>query len=162
MGVHCPAVSCNIVKDEDRFVKRHWNVLIWAGFAIVIVALVSYIPIFTPFPVTRDIPWANYLLFLLGGALLAVGLKRAFRDPEHYRGKISGSILAVLSVLLCGSFVGGLLYFGKQIPSGERALHPGQPAPPFVLQDIAGKQVASSELLKSHRAIVLVFYRGYW
>jgi hypothetical protein len=42
-----------------------------AGFTIVIVALVSYIPIFTLFPVTRDIPWANYLLFLLGGGLLA-------------------------------------------------------------------------------------------
>jgi hypothetical protein len=126
------------------------------------VALVSYIPIFTLFPVTRDIPWANYLLFLLGGGLLAVGVKRAFRDPEHYRGKISGSILAVLSVLLFGFFVGGILYFGKQIPSPERALRPGQPAPPFVLQDITGKQVASLELLKGHRAVVLIFYRGYW
>jgi hypothetical protein len=143
-------------------VKRHWNVWIWAGFAIVIVALVSYIPIFAPFPVTRDIPWANYLLFLLGGGLLAVGVQRAFRDPERYRGKIAGSILAVLSVLLFGLFVSGILYFGKQIPSAERALRPGQPAPPFVLQDAAGKQVASAELLKNHRAVVLVFYRGYW
>jgi hypothetical protein len=149
-------------QDEDRFVKRRQNVPTWAGFAIVIVALVSYIPIFTLFPVTRDIPWANYLLFLLGGGLLAVGVKRAFRDPEHYRGKISGSILAVLSVLLFGFFVGGILYFGKQIPSAERALRPGQPAPSFVLQDITGKRVASSELLKGNRAVVLVFYRGYW
>jgi hypothetical protein len=143
-------------------VKRHWNVSIWAGFAIVIVALVSYIPIFALFPVTRDIPWANYLLFLLGDGLLAVGVRRAFRDPEHYRGKISGSALAVLSVLLFGFFLGSILYFAKQIPSAESALRPGQPAPPFVLQDIAGKQVASSELLKGHRAVVLVFYRGYW
>ena len=36
--------------------KRHRNILIWAGFTVVIVALVSYIPIFTLFPVTRDIP----------------------------------------------------------------------------------------------------------
>ena len=142
--------------------KRHWNVPIWAGFAIVIVALVSYTPIFAVFPVTRDVPWANYLLFLLGGGLLAVGLRRAFRDPEQYRGKISGSILAALSVFLLGFFVVGTGYLTKQIPSAERALHPGQPAPPFVLQDIAGKQVASSELLKGHRAVVLVFYRGYW
>jgi len=142
--------------------KRRWNVPIWAGFAIVIVAVVSYIPIFTPFPVTRDIPWANYLLFLLGGGLVAVGVRRAFRDPEHYRGKISGSILAALSVLLLGLFVGAILYAGKQIPSAELALRPGQLAPPFVLQDTAGKQVASAELLKGHRAVVLVFYRGYW
>jgi hypothetical protein len=143
-------------------VKRHWNIPIWAGFAIVIVAVASYIPIFAVFPVTRDIPWANYLLFLLGGGLLAVGVRRAFRDPEHYRGKISGSILAGLSVLLIAFFVGSILYFAKQVPSAELALRPGQPAPPFVLQDIAGKQVASSELLKGHRAVVLVFYRGYW
>src|SRR6202166_5063891 len=109
--------------------KPHWNVPIWAGFAIVIVALVSYIPIFALFPVTRDVPWANYLLFLLGGALLAVGVRRAFRDPEYYRGKISGSILALLSVLLLGFFVASILYFAKQIPSAERALRPGQPAP---------------------------------
>ncbi len=142
--------------------KRHPNVPIWAGFAIVIAALVSYVPIFTLFPLTRDIPWANYLLFLFGFGLLAVGLRRAFRNPEHYRGKIIGSILAALSVLLCGFFVGSILYFGKQIPSAEQALRPGQSAPPFVLQDITGKQVALSELMKGHRAVVLVFYRGYW
>ena len=147
---------------EDRFVKRRWNVLIWIGFAIVLVALVSYIPIFTVFPVTRDVPWANYLLFLLGGGLLAAGVSRGFRDPEHYRGKVSGSILSVLSVLLFGFFVVSILYFAKQIPSAERALHAGQLAPPFVLQDVNGKQVASSDLLKSHRAVALVFYRGYW
>ena len=142
--------------------KRHWNGTIWAGFAIVIIAVVSYIPIFAIFPVTRDIPWANYLLFLLGGGLLAVGVRRAFRDSERYRSKISGSILAVLSVLLCVFFVGTILYFSKQIPSAQTALRTGQLAPPFILEDIARKQVRSSELLKGHRAVVLVFYRGYW
>jgi hypothetical protein len=145
-----------------QLMKRHWNGTIWAGFAIVIIAVVSYIPIFAIFPVTRDIPWANYLLFLLGGGLLAVGVRRAFRDSERYRGKISGSILAVLSVLLCVFFVGAILYFSKQIPSAQTALRTGQLAPPFILEDIARKQVRSSELLKGHRAVVLVFYRGYW
>jgi hypothetical protein len=141
---------------------RRWNALVWFGFAIVMVALISYIPIFAVFPVTRDFPWANYLLFLLGGGLLAVGVKRAFRDPQHYRGKIFGSILAVLSVLLFGFFVSAILIFAKQIPSPEQALRSGQPAPPFVLQDVAGKPVASSELWKDHRAVLLIFYRGYW
>src|ERR1700719_3716915 len=72
---------------EVRGLKRRWNVLNWAGFAIVLIAGVSYVPFFALFPATRDIPWANYLLFLTGGALLAVGVRRAFRDSWHYRGK---------------------------------------------------------------------------
>jgi len=143
-------------------VKRRRNILNWVGFAIVLVALVSYIPFFALFPLTRDIPWANYLLFLIGGALLAIGVKRAYRDPEHYRGKISGAILASLSALLFAFFVVSVTYFTRQIPSAETALRVNQKAPPFVLVDTAGKQVSSADLLKVHRGLVLVFYRGYW
>lgn len=142
--------------------KRRRNVLSWAGFAVVLVALVSYITFFVNFPATRDIPWANYFLFLIGGALIAVGLRRAFRDPEHYRGKISGSILAALSLLLFALFVVTVTYFSKQIPSAESALRVSRKAPAFVLVDTAGKQVSSADLLKDHRGLVLVFYRGYW
>ena len=141
--------------------KRRRNILNWTGFAIVLIALLSYIPFFALFPATRDIPWANYLLFLIGGALLTVGVRRAFRDPARYRGRISGSILAVLSVLLFAFFVVSVTYFSRQIPAGT-ALSVGQKAPAFVLLDTAGKQVASADLLKNHRALVLIFYRGYW
>jgi len=142
--------------------QRQRNILSWIGFAIVLVALVSYIPVFAVFPVTRDIPWANYLLFLIGGVLIAGGIRRAFRDPEHYRGKISGSILAALSAVLFGFFVWGVTYFTRQIPSGATALAVSQKAPPFVLMDTAGKQVSSTDLFKDHRGLLLVFYRGYW
>jgi len=143
-------------------VKRRRNILNWVGFAIVLVALVSYIPFFALFPATRDIPWANYLLFLLGGGLLAAGVRRAFREPERYRGKIAGSILAALSVLLFALFVASVTYFSRQIPSAETALAVNGKAPQFVLADISGKQVSSAELLKDRRGLVLVFYRGYW
>jgi len=146
---------------EVRGLKRRRNILNWAGFAIVLFAFLSY-PIFVPFPATRDIPWANYLLFLTGGALLAVGLRRAFRDSAHYRGKTSGSILAVLSVVLCAIFVVGFAYFARQIPPAGNALRVGQKAPAFVLLDTAGKQVSSADLLKNRRGLVLIFYRGYW
>jgi len=142
--------------------KRRWNILIWAGFAIVIAALVSHIPLFVPLPVTRDVPWVNYLLFLAGGFLLAVGIMRAFRDPEHYPGKTSGSILAGLSLVLSGLFTFVIAYAAKQIPSSESAPRLGSAAPPFTLVDAAGRQVTSSDLLKNYRALVLVFYRGYW
>jgi hypothetical protein len=142
--------------------KRRRNILNWAGFAIVLVALVSYIPFFAQFPATRDIPWANYLLFLIGGILLMAGVRRAFREPEHYRGKVSGSILAVLSALLFVFFLASVTYFSKQIPSAETVLGVNRKAPPFVLVDTAGKPVSSADLLKDRRGLVLVFYRGYW
>ena len=134
----------------------------WIGFAIVLIALVSYVPLFALFPSTRDIPWANYLLFLLGGAVLGAGVQRAFRHSDQYRGKISGSILAVLSVLMLALFVASVTYFSRQIPPPGSALAIGQKAPAFTLPDTAGKQVSSGDLLKTHRGLVLIFYRGYW
>lgn len=142
--------------------KRRLNLPIWAGFLIVVAAVASYIPIFAVYASTRDVPWVNYILLAAGGALLAVGLRRAFRDPEHYRGKVSGSILGALSALLAGLFVAFILYAGRQIPASENALRAGQHAPPFTLPDTTGRLVSTSGLLNNHRALLLIFYRGYW
>lgn len=142
--------------------KRRWNIAIWAGFAIVLASIISYIPVFALFPITRDIPWANYLLFAAGLGLLGVGLKRAFSDPQHYRGKISGSILGVLSLAIAGFFVVGVLYFSKQLPASPGAPRVGQPAPSFTLANSDGKQISLADLLKGNRGVLLIFYRGYW
>jgi AhpC/TSA family len=142
--------------------SRRWNIAIWAGFAVVLVALLSYIPFFALFPVTRDVPWANFLLFAAGGCLLAMGLKRAFKEPKLYRGKISGSIFGVLSLLMAGFFCYGIFYYSKQVPSAAAALHAGQPAPDFTLTSADGRPVVLSDLVRDHRAVVLIFYRGHW
>src|SRR3974377_2247219 len=135
--------------------KPRFNLFIWFGFLIVVGSVASYIPIFAVFASTRDVPWVNYALFLVGGTLLAVGLQRAFRDQEHYRGKVSGSILAAVSVLIAGLFVAFILYGGRQMPVSEKALRAGQPAPQFTLADTGGKLISSSELLKNHSALLL-------
>lgn len=142
--------------------RRRWNIALWVGFAFVLVGLVSYVPLFVPIPITRDLPWANYLLLLAGAAFLIVGLKRAFGEPERYRGKVSGPILSVLSALMIGVFCVGTLYFSKQIPVATGAPQVGQAAPAFVLSSADGKQVSLADLLKGHRGAVLIFYRGYW
>src|ERR1051326_5230882 len=120
--------------------KRRRNILIWAGFAVAVVALVSYTPLFAQFPVTRDVPWANYLLFAVAICLLAVGLKRAFKEPQVYRGKITGSILGILSVLMLAFFCFVIFYAGEQVPASLDAPRPGQPAAPFSAFDANGKQ----------------------
>ena|SRR5438045_619555 len=141
---------------------RRWNAPIWTGFAIVLLGLLSYVPLFALFPVTRDIPWVNFLLMFAGACLLALGVKRAFSKPELYRGKISGSILSIVSLLMAGFFCYGIFYAGKNLPSPSAALHAGQPAPSFTLSSATGQPVVLSDLLKNHRAALLIFYRGYW
>lgn len=170
-NVGCPANECYVPRNTIRprvkcrrlgFVRRRWNIRIWAGFAIVLLAVVSYIPVFSLFPVTRDFPWVNLLLFVVGIGLLAAGLKRAFREPVLYRGKIVGSILAGLSLSMFGLFCFGVFFASKNIPSAGSALRVGQTAPDFTLASAEGKPVALSDLLKSNRAVALIFYRGYW
>jgi len=149
--------------------KRRSNVFIWAGFAVVLAALFSYLPLFARFPLTRDLPWANILLFALGQLLVAAGIVRAFRQPEVYRGRISGIVLETLSAALFGFFLIGAFFIAKQLPPPTGAPQVGQKAPDFTLPDQNGNPVTLSKLLgtpggtpRAPRAVVLIFYRGYW
>lgn len=142
--------------------KRKWNAWLWAGFGLTLVAAFSYISLFIWFPTTRDIPWVNFLLFIAAGWLLAVGLKRAYGQPERYRGKVSGVILSVLSLAIIGLFCYGTLVVTKDMPASAEAPRAGRHAPDFTLTDAGGKPVALAELLQTHKAALLIFYRGYW
>jgi hypothetical protein len=132
------------------------------GFAVVLLAFISYIPVFSLFPMTRDFPWVNLLLFLVGIVLLVVGLRRAVREQTLYRGKVTGSILTALSIGMLGLFCFIVFVASKQMPGTESAIRVGQTAPDFTLTNADGKPVAFSDLLKTNRAVALIFYRGYW
>src|ERR1700683_4057275 len=142
--------------------KPRWNYFVWAGFAITVLAILSYFFFFLRFPATRDIPGGTYVLFVPAVALLVVGVARAFGQPQRYRGKISGPILSTLSISLIGLFCYFAFALTKDLPSAGGALRVGQRAPDFPLADTGGKPVALSEILKKNRAAVLIFYRGYW
>lgn len=151
--------------------KRRWNFSLWAGFLLVVAGLVSYVPIFALFPNTRDFPWVNLVLMAGGAFLLFTGLRRAFRQPELYRGKILGSILAAVSLAGIGFFNFGLFYLARQLPPATGAPSAGQKAPDFTLSDQNGKAVTLAELLASAPAgaanakasgALLIFYRGHW
>jgi hypothetical protein len=150
--------------------QRRWNWHLWAGFLLCLVAFASYPFIFALFPVTRDVPWANFLLFGAGGVLLFVGLKRAFGQSQQYRGKIAGPILGTLSLFALGFFCFIVFYMTKQLPPPSGTLRIGQKAPDFLLPDTNNNPVSLSSLLsspmsQSHtppKGVVLVFYRGYW
>ena len=141
--------------------KRKWNWPLWVGFVVVVGGLFSY-AFFAQFPITRDFPWANLLLFGIGAALLMLGLFRAFGRPQVYRGKIFGSIFAAIAVFLIAFFSYEIFYFLRQVPASSGAPRVGQKAPDFILLDQSGKPVGLGDLLSGSNAVVLIVYRGFW
>ena len=142
--------------------KRSWNWRLWAGFGLALFAAFSYVPLFVRFPLTRDVPWVNLLLFVAAGCVLGAGLSLAFGQSDRYRGKIGGSILAALSLLLFGLFGFGTFYAARSLPPGSTALPVGRMAPDFQLADVDGNPSTLSRLRQGKRAVLLIFYRGYW
>ena len=141
--------------------KRRWNWPIWAGFVVVVAGLFSY-GFFARFPITRDFPWANLLLFGIGAVLLTVGLFRAFGRPQLYRGKIFGSIFTAITLFLFAFFSYEIFYVLRQVPLSSQAPRVGEKAPEFTLVDQNGRSVALADLLSGSKAVVLIFYRGFW
>ncbi len=159
--------------------SRKFNWWVLAGFLVCVIAFLSFFFFFVKFPVTRDFPWANLLLFGLAAILLVIGLRRAFTQADAYRGKIFGPILAAVSVVVFGIFVFALFIESRHLPAARGAPQVGQKAPEFSLVDTNGRAVKLSELLtapmnaassvagssasgRRPRGVLLVFYRGYW
>jgi AhpC/TSA family len=142
---------------------RQRNFLPLGGFLVCLVGFVSYFVLFVRFPVTRDLPWASWLLFAAGLALAVAGVARAFRRPETYRGRILGPVLGVLSLAVVGFFLFATLVATRQMPAAPNVPKVGQKAPTFTLPDSQGRPVALQELVGPGKPwIVLIFYRGYW
>src|SRR6266550_2134529 len=74
--------------------NQRFNWQIWVGLLLSLIALFSYPLVFVRFPVTRDFPWVNLLLFGISAILLFVGLRRAFAPRRRLRSKITGVVLA--------------------------------------------------------------------
>jgi hypothetical protein len=101
-------------------------------------------------------------LFAVGGILLVIGLFRAFGRPQVYRGKVFGSILALLGLAMFGLFSYIILYELRQVPPSTGAPRIGQKAPDFFLMDQNGNPVGMGDLLSNSSGAVLIFYRGFW
>ncbi|HET6671104.1 MAG TPA: hypothetical protein VFH15_12820 [Pyrinomonadaceae bacterium] len=150
---------------------RRLNWHIWAGFLLSILAFVSYTLFFVNFPITRDFPWANLILFMIAAALLFVGVRRAFAPDRSRLAKVGSSILAVLGVLIIGLFIFTIFIMARWLPPASGAPRVGNKAPEFTLVDVNGKATSLAELLTTPmnvsntakpRGVLLIFYRGYW
>jgi hypothetical protein len=149
---------------------RRLNWPLWVGFVLTIAAFLTYFFVFVLFPVTRDFPWANLLIFVAAMVLIFLGVRRGFASDRLHpvRSKIVASIVATLSVVILALFVFTIFIGGRWLPASKGAPQVGQRAPDFSLFDTNGKQVSLNGLLTEPvngsppKGVLLVFYRGYW
>jgi hypothetical protein len=162
--------------------KRSWNPIVWAGFALTLVSLPLYFIFLVPYQSTREFPWVTFLLFALAAFMLALGTWRAYKRPQEFRGRVAGPILSTLSFLSMILFL-VIIYSGvRNLPASMNAPQLGQRVPDFTLPDSEGQLVTLSTLEdqpftsndwpptataavaagKKASGTVLIFYRGYW
>ena len=183
--------------------QRNWAP--WFGLLLALVAMLSNAGFFLGFPGQRAIPWLSVALAIAALVCAAVGIMRAFRQQQVYSGKVSSSILGVLSLLICG-LVAIAAVTSRALPSSSAAPQVGQKVPDFTLADTSGNKVSLDQLLGKGKgdggavpanayveaqvkkifesksadvdviaslarqvqtptptkAVLLVFYRGYW
>jgi len=146
---------------------RRFNWPLWLGFVLSVVTFFSYFAVFVWYPLTRDFPWANLLLFAVSAVLLLVGVRRALAGDRR-RSKIAAVIVATLGVVVIAFFLLAFFVGGRLLPASKGAPQVGQKAPDFSLNDSTGKAVSLNELLTTPingaapKGVLLVFYRGYW
>jgi hypothetical protein len=102
---------------------RRFNWPLLVGFVFTIAAFLTYFFVFVWFPVTRDFPWANLLIFVVALVFLFMGVRRGFAAdrPHPIRSKIVTSIVATLSVVIIGLFVFTIFVGGRWLPASKGA-----------------------------------------
>jgi hypothetical protein len=165
--------------------RRNWAP--WVGLLLALAALLSNGAYFLGLPGERALPILGVALVIAALVCAAAGILRTFRQPLRYGGKVSSSILGVVSLLLCVLAAFTSMH-SRDLPEATGAPQVGQKVPDFTLADTCGNKVSLGQLLGKAgssvsasannataaaspvgigaatppRAVLLVFYRGYW
>jgi hypothetical protein len=150
-------------------VQRRSHSALWYGLLITLLGIASEFAYLLRLPpaLVRVLPWINLALPAIGAIFLIVGLARAFGRPAIYRGKIWGSVVTVVALLLVAANV-MFFYKVRDVPKSAGAPQVGQQAPDFTLADSLGQPTSLSQMLATPangaptKAVLLIFYRGYW
>ncbi|MGZ5437354.1 MAG: hypothetical protein ACXW3F_14945 [Pyrinomonadaceae bacterium] len=147
---------------------KKFNFPLWAGFLLTFFAFLSYPFLFIEWPITRDFPWVNLILFAIAMVLLFLGLRRAFKPDKRIVSKLFSSLAGALGLLLLVGFLFLFFVEGRRLPASAAAPKVGQKAPEFTLTDTNGQPATLASLLsqpinnKAPKGVLLIFYRGYW
>jgi peroxiredoxin Q/BCP len=145
---------------------RGLNWPLWSGFFLSPIAFLTYPLVFERWPVTRDFPWANLLLFGLAALLLVAGLRRAFVPGGRRWLRItSGLIATTVCILIFANFAISVFVDARHLPASAQAPRVGDRAPDFTLPDESGTPISLGALLAptpasgapSSKGLLLVF-----
>lgn len=149
--------------------QQRGNSALWYGLVITLLGVAAEFLYFLRLApgINRLLPWVNLLVPAIGLICLFIGLARAFRQPKIYGGKIWGSLVTALALVL---FAGNLALFRdtRAVPKPAGAPQVGQPLAEFTLRDSNGQATSLAQLFAATpdgglpKAVLLVFYRGYW
>jgi hypothetical protein len=152
----------------DTTQRRRNSALLW-GTLLTVLGFLGNVVSFMVL-VNKAFLWLALLVSAAGVVLLLAGLRRAFTQPQVFRGKIAGSVLTAVSVLLFALSAFGFFH-ARELPGSAGAPKVGQQAPDFTLSDTSGQAVSLASLRstpidvasgKAPKAVLLIFYRGYW
>jgi len=143
------------------------NSALWLGLCLFLLAIFSNVFSFVHLTAAW-FPWLTLALPLLASLFLLIATVRAFREPQLFRGKILGTSLTILSAMLAAGSV-AFFYGARHIPASAGAPQVGQRVPDFTLPDSTGQPTTLAQLFAAApgasqppKAVLLVFYRGYW
>ncbi len=148
---------------------RRNNSALWYGLLITLLGIAAEFLYFLrpPEPIPHILPWINLAVPVVGVIFLFIGVWRAFGQPAVYTGKIWGSAVTVLALLLlAGNVV--LFRHTRDVPRSAGAPQVGQRVPEFILPDSSAQPTSLAQLFAASadgsqpKAVLLVFYRGYW
>jgi hypothetical protein len=149
---------------------KRWNAaILWALLAAISALATNFVFFLNP-PMQATLPWLNLVLTLAALVLLGVGLRRAIAHWQNYRGKALSIVFSVLALIFAGA---SLFTFShaRALPSATAAPQVREKLPDFTLEDTSGQQVSLDSLFESQvgdavspapKAVLLIFYRGYW
>ncbi|MGC2696088.1 MAG: hypothetical protein WA738_09870 [Candidatus Angelobacter sp.] len=160
--------------------ERQSNRAPWAALALALAALLSNAVFFLALPGQRFVPWVEVGVIVAALSWAALGVKRAFLQPQMYGGKVGSSILGLVAVAICAFTMFGFFH-ARELPASAGAPKVGEKASDFTLADTNGNKVSLGQLLgraeagsaspatannvgsaTPPKAVLLVFYRGYW
>lgn len=147
--------------------ERRRNIAPWWALLFGIGAVGCNVAFFVSPSLQQTLPWLSLLFAVLALIFLVTGLRRAFGLRQIYRGKALSVVLSVVALLAIG-LTTLVFVTARRLPGSAAAPQVGQRVPEFTLSDTSGKPVTLDQLLcassgsPAPKAVLLIFYRGYW